>query len=463
MIVDRRALLRDRLKAAGLKSSAPKAAPIPRRSNPARACLSPAQRHTWHYEQAHPGSLSNALGLLLTFDGVIEETTFAKAVERVVECHQILRTTYHQDSDGTPFQRIHPQLPFSCSIARTSPAEARARAQAALAKPFDLERASPLRLLIFRTAPTQVMVGLIVHHILWDGATFDLLSKALEQAYHKPTRALPEPSLQVADLAEWQSQQAVPGLDYWTQLLAAPRPLLTLPASPLPTATSGGSFGPEAGGRVDRRLSSAPALKALAAAHKVTPFIAFLACWAAILGRSGQDEVMVGTTVLDREIPGSEQILGNLANPIALRLPVGPKAQSKTLIATTDAAFDSAFTHRSTPFDTVLAALSAREGQDLSDPRQPPALFDSLIVFIPGGTSGPSLPGVTTSWQRLHNQATQFPLVPLGLEVFVRRQGEATTIDVEATYARARFSAEQVAQMLAELDHTIHLAAEEAW
>jgi hypothetical protein len=54
-------------------------------------------------------------------------------------------------------------------------------------------------------------------------------------------------------------------------------------------------------------------------------------------------------------------------------------------------------------------------------------------------------------------------LVPLGLEVFVRGQGAATTIDLEATYARARFGAEQVEQLLAELDHTIHLAAEEAW
>jgi hypothetical protein len=455
MSLDRRTLLRERLAAAGLKSAAPKQAPIPRRSNPARACLSPAQRHTWHYEQAHPGALSNSLGLLLTFDGAIEESRLAKAMERVVECHQILRTTYHQDSDGTPFQRIHPQLPFACSIARTSPAEALARAQASLAKPFDLERMSPLRLLIFRTAPDQVMVALIVHHILWDGATFDLLSNALAQAYAKPHRALPEPAFQVADLAEWQSQQPVAGLEVWTDLLAAPRPALTLCPTP-----PQGNFGPEAGGRVDRRLTSAAALKSLAAAHKVTPFIAFMACWAAILGRSGQPEVMVGTTVLDRDIPGSEQVLGNLANPIALRLPVGPKAQSKALIAATDAAFDRAFTHRSTPYE---AALGAREGRDLCDPRQPPALFDSLIVFIPGGTGGPSLPGVTTSWQRLHNQATQFPLVPLGLEVFVRGQGAATTIDLEATYARARFGAEQVEQLLAELDHTIHLAAEEAW
>ncbi|MDE1145042.1 MAG: condensation domain-containing protein [Azospirillaceae bacterium] len=453
MIADRRALLRERLASAGLRGTTDVQG-VPRRGTPERARLSFAQAHTWRYERAHPGSVSNNLGLLLTFTGEVDENALVAAMTRVVQHHEILRTTYHTGPDDDSFQRIHPTLPFPCTVTRASADDAVAAAQSALCAPFNLESDAPLRLLVFRTQADQVMAAIIVHHILWDGATFDVLSKELEQAYAQPSVALPDLPIQYADLAEWQRDQHARIRDghlaYWTGRLAAPRPPHTL-------SSAGKAAVSESAGRVDYRLTAAAALAQLAARNKVTPFVAFLACWAAVLGREGVAEVTVGTTVLTRDQPGADGLIGNLANHIVLRLPVGVAPESTALVAATAREFDAALAHRDLPFEDITDALG---GQDVG---APPTLFDSLVIFIPGGTDGPRLPGARTRWRRLHNGATQFPLVPLGIEVFVRGRGAEAVIDVEATYARNAFDIKTINELLARLDRTIHDAAREVW
>lgn len=454
MIADRQALLRRRLTSAGLAGVA-KTRVISARGNPERARLSFPQQHTWEYQQVYPNSVSNNLGLLITFTGKVDEHAIIAAVDRIVERHEILRTTYHLDADDIPVQRIWKSLHIPRSFDNVPGEKATDLAKAALQIPFDLETEAPLRLLIFRTNLDEVMFALIVHHIIWDGTTFELFSKELEKAYENGAATSPDLVIQYADISEWQrDRQALTGcdMDYWMQRLASPRPAKTLPVG-----TGEKTAHPESAGRIDYRLTSSTDLALLAARHKVTPFVAFIACWARVLGRNGADEVMIGTTVLTRDTPETEHLIGNFTNHIVLRLPVGHTPNCATLIAAAAAEFDSGFAHRNLPYERIAEALGDW------DVAASPSLFDSLVVFIPSGTEGPRLPGAVTRWQRLHNEAIQFPLVPLGLEIFVRGRGAKATIDVEATYARNDFDSETIIELLACLDNTIRDAIQEVW
>lgn len=455
MIVDRQSLLRQRLASAGLAGAA-KIGRIPVRSNPETARLSFPQQHAWRYQQAFPDSVSNNLGLLITFTGKVDEHAIARAVDRIVERHEILRTTYHLGTDGVPFQRIRKSMHVPRSFDHASAERGTQLAKAELQIPFDLETDAPLKLMFFRTGPDELMLALIVNHIIWDGATFALLSKELESAYEASPAMSSKPAIQYADVAEWQHDQATgthsADMDYWKRRLGISPPVKSLPVEGGDKAAH-----PEAAGRVDYRLAASAALLGLAARHRVTPFVAFMACWAKVLGRNGADEVMVGTTVLTRDQPETEHLIGNFANHIVLRLPVGKCKSVEALIPATATEFDAGFAHRSLPYESLIEALGTH------DVAEPPALFDSLVVFIPSGTEGPRLPGATTRWQRLHNEAIQFPLVPLGLEIFVRGRGAHTVIDIEATYARNAFDHATVAELLSRLDATIHDAIHEAW
>lgn len=455
MIADRQTLLRQRLASAGLAVTA-KSVGIPARAHPDEARLSFAQQHSWRYQQAYPDSVSNNLGLLITFTGKVDENAIAAAMHRIVERHEVLRTTYHLGADGAAFQRIRKSMSVPTSFESVSGERATELAKASLQVHFDLEMEAPLRLLFFRTGVDEVMFALIVHHIIWDGATFGLLSKELEQSYEAGSVSASKPTIQYADIAEWQrdhqGQIGSADMDYWMQRLSAPRPAKTLPVT-----TGDKTADPESAGRVDYRLTSSLELTRLASRHRVTPFVAFIACWARVLGRHGADEVTIGTTVLTRDQPETENLIGNFANHIVLRLPIGKRPASATLLATTALEFDAGFSHRNLPYESLVETL------DSQDVAAPPDLFDSLVVFIPSGTEGPRLPGATTRWQRLHNEAIQFPLVPLGLEIFVRGRGAETTIDVEATYARNAFDRETVTALLSDLDNTIHDAIHEVW
>ncbi|MBO9136231.1 hypothetical protein J5289_28800 (plasmid) [Rhizobium sp. B230/85] len=455
MNADRQTLLRQRLASAGLGGAA-KGDGIPRRADPRQAVLSSAQQQTWLYQQAFPGSVSNNLGLVITFNGQVDENRIAAAVDCIVERHEILRTTYHGGPDGVAYQHIRQSMRVPKSFANVTGEEAVALAKASLLTPFDLETEAPLRLLFFRTGVDEIMFALVVHHIIWDGATFDLFSKELERAYEAGAATLPALPVHYADIAEWdrhrQPRIADDDREYWIRRLAAPRPPKTLR-----TNTGDIAADLESAGRVDYRLASPLDLTRLAASHRVTPFIAFLACWAAVLGRKDTDEVTVGTTVLTRDHIEAENLIGNFANHIVLRLPVGSASASRTLIRAAAAEFEAGFAHRNVPYETVVEGLG---GQEIA---APPDLFDSLVVFIPSGTEGPRLPGIATRWQRLHNDATQFPLVPLGLEVFVRGRGAQTVIDVEATYARNAFCRETITELLSQLDNTIRDAVQEVW
>lgn len=455
MIADRQTLLRQRLASSGLKGVMP-AKTIARRRQQARADLSFAQEHVLRYQHAHPKSVSNNLGLQFEFTGSVDETALINALSRIAQRHEILRTTYHVDADGKLFQSIHEQLALPVTRKCMTHKHANAYIKDALGQIFDLTTDAPMRVLLLRTGAQNLIMGLIIHHIIWDGSTFDLLSREIEQAYATPTAPLCELSVQYGDIADWQHnhQRETLALEraYWQKRLIEPRP-----QNRLFTERNVQGFDKEAGGRVNHQLRSSSALTLLATQNKVTAFIAFMACWAAVLNNGRGGVVSLGTTVMVRDQPGSEKLLGNFANHIVLQLALGKNPQSTNLIATTAQEFDTAFLHRHLPFEQI-AALGG--GYDIA---LPPALFDSLVVFIPSGTDGPRLPNVQTRWQRLHNGATQFPLVPLGLEVFVHGRGEQTTIDIEATYACNNFAAETVKNLLLGLDQTILDASQKLW
>lgn len=429
---------------------------IPERADPSSARLSPQQLHSWRYAQAHPECLSDTLGVMFTFEGVVSERVLILAVTEIVARHEILRTTYYQDpATKEPQQSIHAHLPFTCEQADADPEEALSMAHALLQRPFDLTSDAPLRLGLYRTGPDQLVLTLVVHHILWDGAVFDLFCRELERLCTGV--AVPELIRQYGDLAEVTPEPDRRRADtaYWRQKLAEPLPPLTL------SCDSGDASAPLGlAGRVDQSLASGSDLHKLASAHRVTPFKAFLACWAKVLGEQGrgqQDEVLIGTTVLNRSYPESRSLIGNFANHLPLRLPVGENPDSGQLLPALSEEIDTAFEHAGLPYTQICSMLGC------DDVTRPPRLFDSLVVFIPSGTEAPRLPDAACRWQRLDSGATQFPLVPLGLEVFAHGRGSEIRFQIEATFARRHLSPDAVRDLLQKLETTISKAAQKLW
>ncbi|MBL7521455.1 non-ribosomal peptide synthetase, partial [Frankia sp. CNm7] len=250
---DRRlALLRRTIAERGLTRQEPAAAPPPRRGGDARYPLSSGQRRMWFLYQVDTDRADLNVGVAMRLSGPLDQDRLARAATAVADRHEILRTTYHVDADGLPYQVVHvePALRLAADDLRPLPPDGqdqRVHALAAdeFARPFDLTRDAPLRLTLLRTGDDEHVLLLVAHHIAWDDDCWEPFFADLSQAYQAGA-ADPAPPAQYLDL-QVLGPSARPGgeadaadLAYWRDALAGSIEPLELPRAhraPAPTRT----------------------------------------------------------------------------------------------------------------------------------------------------------------------------------------------------------------------------------
>ncbi|GAB4567578.1 MAG: hypothetical protein Tsb0020_20230 [Haliangiales bacterium] len=106
-------------------------------------------------------------------------------------------------------------------------------------------------------------------------------------------------------------------------------------------------------------LRPSTALKELAKSHDATPFMALLAAFGAFLTRlTGQDDVVVGTPIANRNRQETEALIGVFVNTLPLRLrPTEHSSFSDLLAATRRTALD-AYANQDYPFDKLIERLN---------------------------------------------------------------------------------------------------------
>src|SRR5262249_40384717 len=90
----------------GGRAAAP---PIRRRASAGPVPLSFAQQRLWFLDQYAPGSAAWNVGTALRLVGELNGAALVAAMERIVERHEILRTTFPV-VDGVPAQQIHDEV-----------------------------------------------------------------------------------------------------------------------------------------------------------------------------------------------------------------------------------------------------------------------------------------------------------------------------------------------------------------
>ncbi|RKH92647.1 condensation domain-containing protein, partial [Corallococcus sp. AB038B] len=206
----------------------------------------------------------------------------------------------------------------------------------------------------FRLAPEHHVLLLVLHHIVVDGLSIDILLHELSQAYaalgQQRMPALPQLPLDYADVAAWQHSAPVreregAHLEYWKHQLAGAPAFLSLPTDKPRPSVLGDT------GALSRfhRLSPAleQALTKVCREHQVTHFMVLGAALSALLHRhSGQDDVSVGTPVSGRPHPALEDLVGLFTNTVVLRTRFAPGTTFAELLASTRTTALEAFTHQ---------------------------------------------------------------------------------------------------------------------
>ena len=447
-VLRRELLLRRLNKTAVRQEPRPAQAAIPAADRGKPLPLSLAQQRLWFLAQLDPAAgFAYHMPAALRLDGRLDRAALKAALDRIVARHEDLRTTF-ASVDGQPVQVIGP-ADTGFALAEHDLIELHGHEQRAAidriaadeaATPFDLEQGPLIRGQLLRLSEQEHILLVTQHHIVSDGWStgvlvreFSALYAAFSQGQDDP---LPPLAIQYADYAAWQ-RQWLSGevlqqqIDYWKQHLTGAPALLELPTDrPRPAQQS------YAGGRCRIVLPAdlSAGLKALSQRHGTTLFMTLLAGWAALLSRlSGQQDIVVGTPVANRQRSEVEPLIGFFVNTLALRLNLEDEPSVAQLLARAKACALGAYGHQDLPFDQVVEALKPPRSMSHSP------IFQTMLSMADASTERAlRLPGMQLSLLDQEHGNAQFDL---SLALSDGADGTGGEIAGELTYASDLFDA----------------------
>jgi amino acid adenylation domain-containing protein len=355
--------------------------------------LSSAQQRMWFLDQLEGGGSSYNIVAANRLRGPLELATMEAALTELVRRHETLRTNIRLEN-GQPLQVIAPPAPWylrTVDLQMLDPVERQSRIIEIIAQesacPFDLANDLLLRALIIKAAPDEHVVVIVMHHIISDAASLqvmqvelDVLYRAFQQGQPSP---LPDLPIQYADYAAWQqSTLNTPELQrqlaYWTRQLAGNLPVLELPTDLHRDASDHrGALAHQAAWQttvLPRALSAQ--LVALAQAEQTTLFMVILSAFDLLLHRlSGQEDILVGTPIAGRNHSGLDQLIGLFLNTLVLRTDLSGNPTFRELLHRVQDVTLGAYSNQDVPFERLVEELQP----DRSLNRNP--FFDVLINF----------------------------------------------------------------------------------
>ncbi|MFJ2606824.1 condensation domain-containing protein [Streptomyces sp. NPDC091279] len=369
------------------------------------APLSPAQEQIWILQQLHPDSQSYHFQALLHFDGDLDSGVLEAALNAVVERHEVFRTSVHLGENGAPTQRVHPYAPHALPITDLAHLDEAEREQGLkeltdrlLAARFRLEHPPLVRWHLVRLAADRHVLLHVEHHLIHDGWSFNVFLSDLAEYYRRLAegRELPVDTKEFdfVDIAVWQRARLESGahdgqLAYWRERFATPPAPLQLPTDrPRPAV-------PSFEGRalritLDRELSAG--LRTFARGQGVSLYLALFSGWLAELNRlTGQRDLCVGSSLANRVLPETQQMIGMIVNNLPMGVSVDPAQPFTDLLAAAGRTLLGAQANPDVPFHRILSA--AHTSRDVSRN----AFFQVSYGFHDAPLASLALPGVRLS------------------------------------------------------------------
>ncbi|MFC6022937.1 condensation domain-containing protein, partial [Plantactinospora solaniradicis] len=293
----------------------------------------------------------------------------ATALGGLVARHEVLRTRLViAEADGVPYQVIDPPAPFDLPLIDLSgEPDPAAAAQAWLATnaavPFDLAAGPLFRASLLRLGAEAHVLALAMHHVVGDEWSDGILRRELDALYAAARDGV-EPGLaalpvQYADFAVWQRQWLTGDvleehLAYWRERLAD-APVLELPTDrPRPAVRS--SDGAIIEFAIPQEVVEA--LRSVSRSAGASMFMTLFSAYAMLLSRySGQDDIVVGTPIANRNRAEIEGLIGYFVNTLVLRTDLSGDPTFTELLGRVRAETLAAFAHQDVPFDRLVDEL----------------------------------------------------------------------------------------------------------
>ena len=413
------------------RSTQPAAQPTASRAiRETAAPMSFGQRRLFIQEQMNDAGGDLNVPILWRLRGALDVSALFRAIDGIVERHEVLRTAYFEQG-GEYFQQVHAHSAMAVRRQEVTPDRLDAAIAEEVYARFDPSNSPMLRAMVFGLAPDHHMLVITVPHIAFDGASLRILSDELAAGYlpgldddaARAKRAtLRELDFQYIDFSNEQRGRIASGrvqkkLQFWRDTLQGAPMMLALPTDrPYPAQR-----------RYRARwhpFTFSPAVcegvASLAQQERASVFMVMLAAYKLVLSRwTGSGDIVVGSPVDGRADARLEPLIGFFVNTLPLRTQVDHAGSFRGLLRKVRSTLLSAIEHQDVPYDVLVRELAPERSTAVTP------FIQAEISFAELQASQLSLSGLRAEAYDVVGRATRNDLV-----LAIQRDGRSLRCDI---------------------------------
>nr|ABR28366.2 bassianolide synthetase [Xylaria sp. BCC 1067] len=340
--------------------------PIPTTTYSGPVEQSYAQGRIWFLDQLKLGASWYLIPYGVRMRGPLRVDALTIALLALEQRHETLRTTF-EERDGVGVQVVHASCIKELRLIDVTDQKGDylQSLQQEQAAPFDVTSEAGWRVSLIRLGEDDHILSIVMHHIISDGWSIDILRQELSKFYaaalrgHDPLSGISPLPIHYRDFAVWQKQEEQVAehqrqLEYWTHQLADSTPAEFLTDLPRPTILSGqAGFVPVT---IDGELYKK--LREFCKAQQMTSFAVLLAAFRAAHYRlTGAEDATIGTPIANRNRWEIENMIGFFVNTQCMRITIDGEDTFESLVRQVRSTATAAFEHQDVPFERVVSAL----------------------------------------------------------------------------------------------------------
>ena len=379
--------------------------------------LSSAQKRIYYSSSLDNNStLYNIAGGII-IDKLLDINKLQACFEVLIKRHDVLRTHF-EIIDNEIVQIIDDSIDFKLTLDNANTNDLN-EIYNDFVKPFDLSKAPLFRTKLVKLKNNKMLFLLDMHHIISDGASLGILLQELCDLYND--NELIEKNIDYKDFTIWEkeqfeSEEFKSSKEYWVNQFEDEIPLLNMPTTytrPSVQSFEGSNYHITLSNNIFNKVNE------IASKLNITPYMLMLSCYYILLSKyTSQDDIVVGTPIVGRELPELSNMLGMFVNTLALRNKVNHSLTFEEFSITIKNNCLNSFKNQSYPFDMLVKDLKIN--RDTS--RNP--LFDVMFVYQNNGYPKINFKDTKTEYFVPYNSVSKFDLslevIPLNNEYSLR-------------------------------------------
>jgi amino acid adenylation domain-containing protein/non-ribosomal peptide synthase protein (TIGR01720 family) len=309
--------------------------------------LSYAQERLWFLEKYESGSKAYNIPIILEVNSeeYDNNSLIIESVKRsllsIVKRHEVLSSLIRESEAGIGYQAVDKTIDLF--VIQEKILYSKQNLQTSLIKDvnhiYDFSTEYPIKVTIYKLynedgSREQCYLSILIHHIAFDGWSYDLFLKELSAYFDYHIKNLTgdlnakEPfqplEVQYKDFAIWQREYLKTELmnkqlDYWKKKLDCFETLSLIPDIPRPKIIS--YEGDEINFEIDKEISNC--LRDLSKNLEVSLYSLLLAAYYLFLrAYTNQNDLVIGTPLANRHYPGVENLIGFFVNSLPIRIQI---------------------------------------------------------------------------------------------------------------------------------------------